>query len=291
MILDLFAGPGGWDEGLRRILGFHNVIGVENEINARATRAAAGHATMDLEGGDVAAIDPSRLAFPVTGLIASPPCQDFTLAGKQLGLDGVRGKMVYQPIRYIEAIRPEWAAFEQVPQVLPIWKFFEELLRDQGYSTWSGILNSADYGVPQARKRAILMATRNGRVRPPTPTHGPADADDLFGAARTPHVIMADALGWARDRPNTPDWVYRRPATTVVGTFRPDKMAGPDWRKDPSVPRQNDPNAVDITLQDALVLQGFPRAYPVQGAKTRQWEQVGNAMPPPLAAAIVKELL
>lgn len=285
----------------------------------------------------MAAVNPTDLVWElgeVEGLIGSPPCQTFSLAGKKEALDSVRGQLVWEPIRYAQALAPEWIALEEVPTVLPLWRVYEEVLRTMGYRTWSGVLDASAYGVPQRRKRAILMASR-GPLRPPTPTHGPADHDDLFGAPRAPYVTMAEALGWgitdapARTvmagssrtggprpldggagarahyweavkrgawQPNPDDpgdhaWVFTRPATTVVGSFRPDILAAPGWRKDPKVPRQNAPGSVPITVEQAGVLQSFRIDYPWQGAKTRRYEQVGNAIPPLLAAAILKELI
>ncbi|MCY0963541.1 DNA cytosine methyltransferase, partial [Streptomyces sp. H27-H5] len=73
-ILDLFAGPGGWSEGLRA-LGLRD-IGIEIDASSCATRAAAGHTTIR---ADVAAYPTAPLHGKVTGLIASPPCQTFSL--------------------------------------------------------------------------------------------------------------------------------------------------------------------------------------------------------------------
>jgi DNA (cytosine-5)-methyltransferase 1 len=334
VIYDLFAGPGGWDEALHR-LGRKDAVGVEKEKNALATRAAAGHRSSGLADGDVARIDPSDLIREhgdCEGLIASPPCQDFSPAGLKRGLNGIRGQMVWQPLRYIEAMNPEWIAMEQVKEVLPLWKLYEEWLRERGYHTWSGMLDAADFGVPQRRRRAILRASRRA-VGPPEPTHGDAGMDDLFGAPRAAHVTMAEALGWTgreiildsrgdggdgewkrsawftSDRPSRtlgekarswvvipppgdcPEWPYKRPATTVVGSFRPDIMAAPDWRKDPSVPRQKQPGSVPITIEQALILQDFAVNYPIQGARTRAFEQIGNAIPPGLGIASLKGLL
>lgn len=336
MNIDLFAGPGGWDEGLH-LLGRRDVLGIEFEKNAQATRAAAGHATVfGPDGTSDVRMDPNFIrtvcSDKIEGLIGSPPCQSFSLAGKKEFLESVKGQLVWEPIRWAEVLEPQWIALEQVPQVLPVWKYMEEVFRDMGYNTWSGELDAAAYGVPQHRKRAILMASR-GRVRPPTPTHGPADHDDLFGLPREPYVTMAQALGWTgrevildsrgdgdggewkrsdwftSDRPSRtlgekarswvmvpppedcPDWPYKRPATTVVGSFRPDIMAAPGYRKDPKVPRQKAPGSVPITVEQALILQSFPVNYPIQGARTRAFEQVGNAIPPLLAKAILQELL
>lgn len=328
MILDLFAGPRGWSEGIKA-LGVKD-IGLELEMNACRTAVAAGHTTVRT---DVAAYPTSAFGNKVTGLIASPPCQDWSLAGKKAGLTGARGQLIMEVPRWVEGVNPEWIALEQVTTCLPFWRVYAEEFRKMGYRTWTGILNAADYGVPQVRKRAILMASRRS-FEAPVPTHAKFPDDDLFGDERLPWITMATALGWegvhtvldsrgdgsdgglhhrsdrfTTDRPartlgekarswlvtppppDCPAWPYERPATTVVGSFRPDIMAAPGWRVDPKVPRRKAPDSVQITVQQAGILQSFPHDYPWSGARTRQFEQVGNAIPPLLARAIVKELL
>jgi DNA (cytosine-5)-methyltransferase 1 len=104
--------------------------------------------------------------------------------------------LVAEPARFIHACRPEWIALEQVPSVLPLWKAYAAELRAMGYSVWTGILNSASYGVPQTRERAILIASRVRRVAAPPPTHyEKCTSGDLFGDGK-PWVSMAAALGW-----------------------------------------------------------------------------------------------
>jgi DNA (cytosine-5)-methyltransferase 1 len=104
--------------------------------------------------------------------------------------------LVAEPARFIHACRPEWIALEQVPSVLPLWKVYAAELRAMGYSVWTGVLNSASYGVPQTRERAILVASRVRRVSCPPPTHyEKCTSGDLFGDGK-PWVSMAAALGW-----------------------------------------------------------------------------------------------
>ena len=114
--------------------------------------------------------------------------------------------LVAEPARFIAAGQPEWVAMEQVPAVLPLWQVYAAELRRMGYSAWCGKLNAADYGVPQTRERAILIASRVRRVARPEPTHyDDRKAMQLWGA---PWVSMAAALGWGANG---------RPSVTVTG--------------------------------------------------------------------------
>jgi DNA (cytosine-5)-methyltransferase 1 len=102
--------------------------------------------------------------------------------------------LVVEPARFIHACRPEWVALEQVPAVLPLWEVYAAELTKMGYSAWCGKLNAADYGVPQTRERAILIASRVREVWRPEPTHYDARrGEQLWG---TPWISMAEALGW-----------------------------------------------------------------------------------------------
>lgn len=311
-VVDLFAGPGGWSEGLR-MLGLSD-IGLELEQDACRTRANAGHLTVRT---DVAAYPPEAFRG-AWGLIASPPCTDWSIAGKRERRDGASGWLVDLVPAWVGAIRPEWVACEQVPPALEVWKLHAHLYRELGYSTWCGILNSADYGVPQTRKRAVLIASRVRPAVPPVATHARIPGDALFGS-RQPWVTMADALGWhgTVDRrqwvmlrhsfgQSSPDswtdhrvsptepaptvdtkargWCWERPATTVCA----DPRLGAPGHHDPNVSgSQYGDGSVRLTIDEALALQSFRPGYPLHGSRTSQFTQVGNAVPPLLAAHIV----
>lgn len=370
--VDLFSGPRGWSVGLD-MLGLRDV-GLEWDTAACRTAHAAGYTTIQC---DVAQYPTAPFAGKVAGVIASPPCQAWSRAGKGLGLadqplvhqaahDLARGRdsraelltqckdprslLAAEPMRWLHDLRPEWVAMEEVPDVLSLWRQYAETLRGWGYSAWCGILNAADYGVPQTRRRAILIASRVRRAIAPDPTHTQHDrGDDLFGEALPQWVTMAEALGWgATDRvsrivtagggksggaepfpsqdrqapldaqgrgawalrngnqPNAAirtldlpaptmafgnnsarvEWVQSRPATTVCAT---DRIAPPGHRdRGPKGESQfASPDTVRITVQEAAVLQSFPPDYPRQGAKTKAFEQIGNAVPPLLAAHVV----
>lgn len=200
-------------------------LGIEWDEAACATREAAGHRTLR---ADVAELDPLNFA-PCVLLIASPPCQAFSAAGKGDGHKDVplilaaardlgqgrdtraqvqgqladeRSLLVVEPLRWALALRPAYIACEQVPPVLELWRVFADALRTAGYSAWAGILSAEEYGVPQTRKRAILMASLKGSVSPPRATHQAyepgveaAEVHTLEGTLK-PWVSMAEALGW-----------------------------------------------------------------------------------------------
>lgn len=372
-IVELFRGPGGWAEGLH-MLGLAD-IGLERDTAACRTAHTAGHATIQT---DVAAYPTGPFKNRVTGLIASPPCQAWSRAGKRGGLtdqalvhqavhDLAHGRdtraellaqckderslLAAEPMRWLYDLRPEWACLEEVPDVLPLFQQIGAVLRGWGYSVWAGVLNAADYGVPQTRRRAILIASRVRNVTAPAPTHTRAPEMDLFGTCLQPWVSMADALGWGAtdraaptvtagggktggaepfpsqarqalldaqgrgawvlhtNRNQQPDgsrqttdphgapapaftakaggqWVLKRPATTVCAT---DRIAPPGHRNRGADGESQfaSSDTVRITVPEAAVLQSFRPNYPFHGTKTKQFEQVGNAVPPLLAAHIV----
>lgn len=288
-VVDLFAGMGGWDIAARQLA--VDPLGIEWNADACATRHAAGLRTVQ---ADIDQLDPADFA-PCEGLIASPPCQDFSVAGKGAGRDGDRGRLVDVVPAWVDVLRPRWVACEQVPPVLPIWQEFAHRFRSWGYSTWAGILSAEEFGVPQTRKRAILMASLDRDVTPPAPTHQayrhgkPAAEEHTMFGTLAPWVSMAEAVGTHRQgrcsRVMFHQWALTRPATTIAGDPRCFQPGGHHE------PGQQSENAIRLTLAEGLTLQGFPPDWPVHGTKTAQWLQVGNAIPPPLALAVLDQLV
>jgi len=331
---DLFAGAGGWDVAAER-LGIRS-YGVENMKAARETRDAAGLRTIH---DDVWTFD-TTFPIRVDGLIASPPCQTFSVAGSGSGrraLDDVltavkeerfssldelrsfgekvgddRTALVLTPLAYADRLFPKWIAWEQVPTVLPVWEACAEVLSSWGYSTWTGNLQAEQYGVPQTRKRAFLLASMGREVGRPTPTHSkyyPRSPEKLDEGVQK-WVSMAEALllSDAWDPAAFPELGTRAQVSNysaggdsstrgVRGLDQPSSTVTsksmrwlPEWRYCTTVSGQNAPDRVRVTVQEAGILQSFPADYPWQGAKGKQYLQVGNAVPPLLAEAVLREV-
>jgi DNA (cytosine-5)-methyltransferase 1 len=240
-VFELFAGPGGMSEALR-LAGLPPALTVGFEINKDAcdTATKMGHVRaqvnlLDLEPGD-AIVQYGR----PHGMHSSSPCPGMSTAGKGKGREDLnllgqaaermghggnarlilkevtkrqqdsRSVLSLTPLWWILETMPEWITLEQVPTVLPLWEIYAEVLRGHGYSVVTGNINAEQYGVPQTRKRAVLVASRI-RIIPglPTPTHSkfhvrtPSKLD--VGVEKW--VSMAEAVGWG---------MVQRPYPTVA---------------------------------------------------------------------------
>ena len=198
--ISLFSGAGGLDIGVRQA-GFDILACVELDKNACETlryNIADEHLNTSVYEGDIKVFEPNAILSDVGMkpgevdlLFGGPPCQAFSLIGKQKALEDERGMLLFQMIRYTEAIRPRVVLMEQVKGLLSAKDIegkkggvFEKLLREfdrLGYVVKYKVCLAADYGVAQLRERVILVATRdrNG-YEFPAPTNRNPESDGLF---------------------------------------------------------------------------------------------------------------
>lgn len=174
---DLFAGGGGLTVGLKA-QGFRVVSAVEIDPHACATYVA-NHPEVEmfhedistLRGRDIIKCSPSG---KIDLLAGCPPCQGFTSLTYKSGEDP-RNKLILEMGRLVKEIKPQTVMMENVPGLASRGKRllnkFLRLLDDLGYVTQSGVLQVADYGIPQQRRRFVLVAGRGFDVDLPEPTH------------------------------------------------------------------------------------------------------------------------
>jgi DNA (cytosine-5)-methyltransferase 1 len=319
-IVDLFAGPGGLDIAAIK-LGL-SVTGIEKDANACATRAANGLITRQ---GDVRDYAPSQFSGGTRVLTGGPPCQTYTVAGAGAGrhaLDDVlrcvdlmaagkklslselkelgdeRTGLVLEPLKWaLQALEDgdpyTVIVLEQVPAVLPVWQAYREVLSGIGYDVRCGVLHAEQYGVPQTRRRAILVARHHRKVELPAPTHrsyrkgGQRDEgdpglkpwvcmSDVLTERDTPYVVVSN-YGSGGDPKARGRRRHDQPAATVTGKVSRNRVVGPGDREG------------RFTNEEAGMLQTFPADFKWSGSNVAQ--QIGNAIPPVLAAHVLSAAL
>ena len=211
-LMDLFAGCGGMTLGFEATDRFRSVFSVEWDAAAAETyrRNFGDHVV----AGPIEDVD----RFPdVDVVIGGPPCQGFSPLNMQgVGLE--RRSLWRQYLRALEDAEPSLFVMENVPQLLraPEFEAFSAAAEDLGFRVEGRILNAADFGVPQRRRRAFVIGSRFGPPRWPEPDHFPPDAMPLGGKSwRTFREaveglpLVPDGKNWHRPRNPRPISVER----------------------------------------------------------------------------------
>jgi DNA (cytosine-5)-methyltransferase 1 len=202
--LDLFAGCGGMTRGFVDSGRFTPVFAVESDADAAFTygenfghRHVFPHPIEDVE------------AFPEAEVVVGgPPCQGFSpLNRRRVGLE--RRDLWRQYVRALEESGPLAFVMENVPQLLssPEYKEFTREAKRLEYFVVDDVLNAADFGVPQQRRRAIVIGSRLGPPELPPRTHSKPDRPEV---ARKPWRTFRDAVEGLPLAPNGQAWHVRR---------------------------------------------------------------------------------
>ena len=327
--VDLFSGCGGLTTGLKKA-GFAVLGAVDNDPTSVATYKA-NHPEVRIWQRDI-----TRLSAPAARrelglrrgsldvLAGCPPCQAFSTLRTLNGGLVVRHKdkdLLFQFFRFVKALKPKVVMVENVPGLaadMRMVKFCAKLAR-LGYESEFAVLDAAQYGVPQRRRRMILLASRRNSVR--------------FAAERRTRLTVRDAIeglpqpGSSGDSiHDLPEWrtkqmrarirntpldggsrtawpkklrlrchddctgfkdVYGRMSwddvapTITTGCFNPSKGRFLHPAQDRA-----------ITLREAALLQGFPKRYkfPNAAGKCAVAMMIGNALPPPFIAAHARSI-
>lgn len=179
-ILDLFCGAGGMSYGMEKNQHFSTVVAVDNNEYALKT-FKRNMPSAEIVCGDITNEDIQKRIISlskernVNMIIGGPPCQGFSLKGKKLGLDDPRNYLFNEYLKIVQILKPEIFVIENVKAILSTsagWfkNQIIEKVSNMGYEVSYGVLVASDFGVPQARQRAIFICSRSKLVPLPNAT-------------------------------------------------------------------------------------------------------------------------
>lgn len=300
--VDLFCGIGGFRLALER-LGWACVFSSDVYHPARETyRAAFG----ETPAGDVREV-PAGEVPDHDVLCAGFPCQPFSVSGLRRGLEDTRGTLFYEIARIAKAKSPEVLFLENVPHLErhdggKTFATMVGVLERMGYRVDHRVLDASRFGVPQSRRRLFIVATRGG------------DGFE-FPAGGSKLVTVGDVMGDPRGEElskvviDRDDIAIRPGAGGHARSRRPIRVGR--INKGGQGERIYSPSGTAITLsahgggaaaktgaylvggvvrkltvEEALLAQGFPGDHPLVGSESQKYTLVGNSVPPPVVSAV-----
>ncbi|GGV85103.1 cytosine-specific methyltransferase [Streptomyces gelaticus] len=315
--VEICAGAGGQAIGLEQA-GFQHLALVEYNSDACRT-LRHNRPEWNVIEKDIREFDPVReLASTDTDLLAGGiPCTPYSVAGNQLGSDDPRD-LLPEAIRLVEALHPKAVMLENVSSLAKGSKFaytrkaLTERLAELGYAVQMQILDAQDFGVPQRRKRALIVALREDIIQtfqwpirlwelPPTvgetleesmASNGWSGASEW---ARLANGIAPTLVGGSTKHgggdlgPDRAKQAWSRLA--VNGDALELAPPGPEFRLRHGVGRGGWKGYPKLTAAQAAMLQGFPPDWHFTGSKTARYKQIGNAFPPPVARAVAASIM
>lgn len=319
-VIELFAGAGGMALGFKQA-GFQTVLA--NEWDREACDTLRANITDRVLNCAIQEVK----QFPKADVVAGgPPCQGFSNLGERVPNDP-RNQLWRQFMRCVEESEAKYFVLENVPPLLKSAEYQEllKIAKRLGFMVEARVLNAADYGVPQARKRAIVLGFKSASPVFPEPTHVDPRRQTLLDLHRLPWRTVRDAIGHVPFEPTNIGWhIGRNPTPKSLLRYRavpaggnrwdlPSELMPECWKRKtkggtdlmgrlwwdrPSVTIRTEfykpekgrylhPEAHrPITHLEALLLQSFPENYRFLGSRISVGIQIGNAVPPGLAHAI-----
>lgn len=334
-VIDLFCGIGGFSYGFEMTDNFEVVLGVDIWDVALNTFSVNHHST-ELLLEDLTLIPSSywnKYKNKIDVIIAGPPCQGFSIIGKR-DVNDERNTLFEEVVRVTSIVNPKYVVIENVvgllsmknDQGLDIKKIIQSEFEKIGYRTAFKVLNAADFGVPQARKRVIFLISKDYPLDFPIPfykeneyiTVGNAlgnidpDGDEYF-------VPQSDFQKLMSGRKNILNH-YRRKSNELVTKRMSYIPEGGNWKNipeelgtgggihsnaykrldstKPSITIKHAAKAMIIhpkrnrilTVREVARLQSFNDNFELTGSVSDQHQQLANAVPPLLGKAIADQI-
>lgn len=331
-VVDLFCGVGGLTHGLQ-LAGLNVVAGIDFEESCRYAYEQNNNAIFLQKDITTVTANEVNGLFPqntVKILAGCAPCQPFSRYTKRYRKEGYQDekwRLLYYFGNIIEGVNPEIVAMENVPELrsTDVFLDFINKLNELNYHVWSSVVFCPDYGVPQNRKRLVLLASNLGNIRLIQPTHQPNEyvtVRDVIGQLpeiRAGQTDVNDPLHTST-RLNNKN-IHRIHASIPGGTWRdwpeelqlkchkkdsgtsyPSVYGRMEWDKpSPTITTQfygygngrfgHPEQDRAISLREGAILQSFPPDYSFLPNneyinKKKLGTQIGNAVPVELGRTI-----
>lgn len=287
--VDVFAGCGGMSLGFEQA-GIKVVAAFDNWKPAvDIYRSNFDHPMYEKDLCDEDTIDVIKALKPDV-IMGGPPCQDYSIAGKREV--GARANLTIRFAEIVCGVKPEWVVFENVYNIerfgtLPVMK---TMLSDTGYGLTARVLDASRCGVPQARKRFILI----GHLGSEDGFLDEALETGLSEKQMTVRDYLGDKLGtqyyYMHPRSYARRGVFSidEPSATIRGINRP---IPENYKRHHADAAAIEDGVRALTTKERSYLQSFPETFKFEGAKTSVELAIGNAVPPALAKYVATRLV
>lgn len=325
-VVSFFAGCGGLDLGFEQA-GFQVIWANEFEQHCRATYIR-NHPNTEFVLGDVCEIDPNTIP-DCDGFIGGPPCQSWSVGGKQKGLDDERGQLFLKYIDLIKAKAPKFFVIENVKGMLDdkfknVFEDFVNRLDHAGYDVKWALLDAVNFRIPQNRERVFFIGFRKElkvKFNFPVPTSiEPITLEQAIGdITHEPNRLSGAKIKDTNKRVDKPKYHNHDVLTSKFGSFyyRGNRRRG--WQQPsftinatadfaplhPSSPKmiyfghenwnfQKD--KLDeyrrLSVRECARIQTFPDNFIFEYENIKDaYKMIGNAVPPRLGNEIAKSIL
>lgn len=201
-VVSLFSGAGGMDLGFEKA-GFDIVWA--NDFFKEAVESYKKNVSKNIVYGDITEIDSSEIPDDIDLVIGGFPCQGFSVANTKRSMKDKRNFLYKEMLRIIKDKKPKFFVAENVKGLLSMekGKVFEMIKKDfesLGYKVDAKLLNAAEYGVPQARERLVIIGNRLGIENPfPTPTNWVDSKHYTSKKGLNPPVTVKETISFLSD--------------------------------------------------------------------------------------------
>jgi DNA (cytosine-5)-methyltransferase 1 len=295
--IDLFAGIGGMRMALEDN-GGKCVFSSEWDKDARKTYEAN---FSDIPDGDITKIEPREIPDHDV-LSAGFPCQPFSSIGQRAGFKHkTQGTLFYDVLRIINAKRPKSILLENVKGLTThdkgnTFRVIRESLIEAGYEIYFRILDAADYGVPQTRKRIYIVGFDKAKFRKKPDFYWPKSLANVVGVGKfieknienhgiSKHLQKAYIFKHDDGKPQVVSAKSDFPVKTLVSTYHKIQRLTGTFVSDGSTGLRL------LTANECTAIMGFPKGFKIPVSRTQMYRQLGNSVAVPVVRGIAREIL